>query len=90
MHFEFFSFLSKMEMVPEETSSEAEEIEAEHTLKSPTNDTQSLSRLFPGAVRQKAYKFDGLGNYFTKGMGSQGGQRERILLVYCRTTKRKS
>lgn len=21
---------------------------------------------FPGAVRQKAYKFDGLGNYFTK------------------------
>lgn len=66
MHFEFFSFLSKMEVVPEETSSEAEEIEAEHTLKSPTNDTRLYRAYFPGAVRQKAYKFDGLGSYFTK------------------------
>lgn len=51
-----------MELVTEDLVVEGEELERE----SPTREPRLFRRHFPGAVRQKAYLFDGQGNFFTK------------------------
>ncbi|KAG1368431.1 Mg2 transporter protein [Cocos nucifera] len=51
-----------MELVAEDPAAEGEEAERE----SPTRVPRHYRRHFPGAVRQKAYLFDGHGKFFTK------------------------
>lgn len=51
-----------MELVPGDLAAEGEEMERE----SFTREPRPYRRHFPGAVRQKAYLFDGHGKFFTK------------------------
>ncbi|XP_058081323.1 uncharacterized protein LOC131229397 [Magnolia sinica] len=63
-----------MEVVVEETATEMEEMDRDATTEmdneaspgTPLKETRIYRTHFPGTVRQKAYIFDGLGNYFTK------------------------
>ncbi|ERN18077.1 hypothetical protein AMTRI_Chr13g89640 [Amborella trichopoda] len=55
-----------MELVPEEANVDAELLERETPGGSPIREERIHKTHFPGAVKQKAYRFDGLGNYFTK------------------------
>ncbi|XP_077215244.1 uncharacterized protein LOC143849862 isoform X2 [Tasmannia lanceolata] len=61
-----------MELSPQESNAEAEneaeaeDLEREPSPVTPIKETRRCRTHFPGAVRQKAYMFDGLGNYFTK------------------------
>ncbi|XP_077234069.1 uncharacterized protein LOC143876232 [Tasmannia lanceolata] len=61
--------LSQEETIPEaenDTEAEAEEMEREPSPDMHIKETGRYRTHFPGAVRQKAYTFDGSGNYFTK------------------------
>ncbi|KAG1348027.1 putative Mg2 transporter protein [Cocos nucifera] len=57
-----------MELVTEDPVAE-EEPDRESTTREPRHDRSH----FPGAVRKKAYRFDGHGSFFTKGRGSMQG-----------------
>lgn len=56
----------KMEINIEGTRTAAEESGPECYSETPIKETQLYQHHFPGAVRPKAYKFDGFGNYYTK------------------------
>ena len=55
-----------MELITEEPHGEVEEMDREPSTESPLKETRFYRKHFPGAVRQKAYRFDGLGGYFIK------------------------
>lgn len=55
-----------MDLSSEDRAVEGEENERDTSAETPLNETRGYRTLFPGAVRKKAYQFDGLGNYFTK------------------------
>ncbi|KAA8536341.1 hypothetical protein F0562_028819 [Nyssa sinensis] len=56
-----------MELVPEELIIDVgEEMDREPSSATPLKETSHYRTRFPGAVRQRAYIFDGLGNYYNK------------------------
>ncbi|KAF8377418.1 hypothetical protein HHK36_030795 [Tetracentron sinense] len=57
-----------MELVQEERNGngEAEEMDIESSIETPLKENCLSRTHYPGAVRRKAYRFDGLGSYFDK------------------------
>ncbi|KAK1292843.1 hypothetical protein QJS10_CPB17g02457 [Acorus calamus] len=64
-----------MELIREVTSrADSEEMEREPSMDTPIKDSHLYQTHFPGTVKQKAYRFDGLGSYFTKDWDLSEGQ----------------
>ncbi|KAG6526789.1 hypothetical protein ZIOFF_016790 [Zingiber officinale] len=61
----FSAGVTAMELVADDAMAEGEDVEAEPSLEPLVSEPRHFPH-FPGAVRQKAYLFDGLGSYFNK------------------------
>ncbi|KAF9609648.1 hypothetical protein IFM89_017827 [Coptis chinensis] len=70
--------------VLQDQSGESEEMDREATRESPLREIRSTRNRFPGAVRLKAYRFDGLGNFDNKEWDlSEGTGKEGIGKEFC-------
>ncbi|KAF6147349.1 hypothetical protein GIB67_003247 [Kingdonia uniflora] len=67
-----------MDLNHEEPNGESEELDKEQSIGTPLKETLLYRTHFPGAVRQKAYRFDGLGNYITKEWDLTEGRRKEF------------
>ncbi|OVA15233.1 Mg2+ transporter protein [Macleaya cordata] len=55
-----------MELIQEDQNGEVEVLDREPSTEFPLKETRLYRTRFPGAVRQKAYRFDGIGGYYNK------------------------
>ncbi|WOL15347.1 hypothetical protein Cni_G24128 [Canna indica] len=76
-----------MELVSDDAVAEVEGMERETALEPLVRDRLHCRTHFPGAVRQKAYLFDGLGNYFNKDWDLKEGKGKEFCWYHAELPK---